>query len=139
MVDVMLRITVGKSTISARLFFLQNQTRVFFLHPSFNLVLSRIFFFYTVNSVRHYRMLNWPMSEKFCRRLVGEAVKIYDLWLPARNSKMHKSQNKLLTPLELRWTEKLSVPYIRWFNFTGQKFSSELCSTTENFNIKKLI
>jgi len=58
-------------------------------------------------------MLNWPMSEKFYRRLVGEAVKIYDLWLPARNSKMHKSQNKLLTPLELRWTEKLSVPYIR--------------------------
>lgn len=41
--------------------------------------------------------------------LVGEAVKIYDLWLPARNSKKHKSQNKLLTPLELRRTEKLSV------------------------------
>jgi len=56
-------------------------------------------------------MLNWPMSEKFCRRVVGEAVKIYDLWLPARNSKMHKSQNKLLTPLELRRAEKLSVPY----------------------------
>lgn len=63
------------------------------------------------------------MNEKFCRRVAGEAVKIYDLWLPARNSKMHKSQNKLLTLLELRRTEKLSVPYTMMIQFHRVKKS----------------